>query len=99
MNLSNSGLKGNLKKELKHGKLWFRHNVYGSYCTSNSTQMRIQSFPSEMQSYCKVLGIVVFSKHVYGNHCTGHNLTGIASQFAMHLGFTCDVISVTHHSD
>ena len=27
---------------------------------------------------------------------TGHNLTGIASQFAMHLGFTCDVISVTH---
>ena len=30
---------------------------------------------------------------------TGHNLTGIASQFAMHLGFTCDVISVTHRSD
>ena len=29
----------------------------------------------------------------------GHNLTGIASQFAMHLGFTCDVISVTHLSD
>ena len=29
----------------------------------------------------------------------GHNLTGIASQFAMHLGFTCDVISVTHRSD
>ena len=31
--------------------------------------------------------------------CPGHNLTGIASQFAMHLGFTCDVISVTHRSD
>ena len=29
----------------------------------------------------------------------GHNLTGIASQFAMHLGFICDVISVTHRSD
>ena len=27
---------------------------------------------------------------------SGHNLTGIASQFAMHLGFICDVISVTH---
>ena len=32
-------------------------------------------------------------------HTAGHNLTGIASQFAMHLGFTCDVISVTHPSD
>ena len=30
---------------------------------------------------------------------SGHNLTGIASQFAMHLGFICDVISVTHRSD
>ena len=29
----------------------------------------------------------------------GHNLTGIASQFAMHLGFTCAVNSVTHRSD
>ena len=29
----------------------------------------------------------------------GHNLTSIASQFAMHLGFTCDVISITHRSD
>ena len=27
---------------------------------------------------------------------SGHNLTGIASQFAMHFGFICDVISVTH---
>ena len=33
------------------------------------------------------------------NYTPGHNLTGIALQFAMHLGFTCDVISVTHHSD
>ena len=32
-------------------------------------------------------------------HTSGHNLTGIASQFAMHLGFPCDVISVTHRSD
>ena len=29
----------------------------------------------------------------------GHNLPGIASQFAMHLGFTCDVISVMHRGD
>ena len=33
------------------------------------------------------------------HNLAGHNLTGIASQFAMHLGFTCDVISVTHRSD
>ena len=31
---------------------------------------------------------------IYREDITGHNLTGIASQFAMHLGFTCDVISV-----
>ena len=39
------------------------------------------------------------SYQVLVSYCTGHNLTGIASQFAMHLGFTGDVISVTHRSD
>ena len=37
--------------------------------------------------------------YIYIYIYTGHNLTGIASQFATHLGFTCDVISVTHRSD
>ena len=37
--------------------------------------------------------------HMYTHVFAGHNLTGIASQFAMHLDFICDVISVTHRSD
>ena len=51
------------------------------------------------QSSSVLSAIKIYRQRVSFDGNAGHNLTGIASQFAMHLGFTCDVISVTHRSD
>ena len=67
-------------------------------------RIRVGSFTSG-HSLCvaesrKVVQVLTCQHIYYHKHAlTGHNLTGIASQFTMHLGFTCDVISVTHRSD
>ena len=49
--------------------------------------------------FCAIDGSFYNRVPLFVSDTSGHNLTSIASQFAMHLGFTCDVISVTHRSD
>ena len=68
---------------------------------SENFQKHIQVFfhYSLFLFFLKACWIQVLIKDKILHYSTGHNLTGIASQFAMHLGFTCDVISVTHRSD